>query len=117
MKEYLLIFRGGDAARINAQNNPEEWQAHMMKWKTWMEDLGKQGKFIGGQPLAQNGSVINGTKKKITDGPFAEGKEIVGGYLMIRANDLDEAVKLSNSCPVLDHDGSVEVREIQQLNM
>ena len=117
MNDYLLLFRGGDARRIEEQNDPARWQAHMMKWKTWMESLGQQGKFISGQPLGVDGSVINGSKKAVTDGPFTEGKEIIGGYLMIRANDKAEAVELSKGCPVLEHEGTVEVREIKQLVM
>ncbi|NJO25071.1 MAG: hypothetical protein HC867_03670 [Bacteroidia bacterium] len=117
MNEYLLIFRGGDARRIEQQKDPEQWQAHMLKWKTWMEGLGKDGKFVAGQPLNQEGSVITGTNKVVTDGPFTEGKEIVGGYLIIKAGDLKEAVDLSKGCPLLEHDGIVEVREIQELKM
>ena len=117
MKDYLLLFRGGDAQRIDAQKNPEQWQAHMMKWKTWMESLGQQGKFVAGQPLNPTGSVITGSGKSVTDGPFTEGKEIVGGYLMIKASDQAEAVELSKGCPLLEHEGIVEVREIQQLAM
>ncbi|HUI65351.1 MAG TPA: YciI family protein [Bacteroidota bacterium] len=117
MKEFLLLFRGGDDNRIAAQQSPEKWQQHMMKWKSWMEALGKQGKFLSGQPLAQGGSVIRGGKKVVTDGPFVEGKEIVGGYLMIKARDLGEAVDLSKNCPIFEFDGTVEVREVQQLEM
>jgi hypothetical protein len=117
MKDYLLLFRGGDARRIQEQNDPAKWQAHMMKWKTWMEGLGKAGKFIGGQPLNEDGSVIKGSRKTITDGPFTEGKEIVGGYLMIKANDMAEAVELSKGCPLLEHEGIVEVRELKELSM
>ena len=117
MKDFLLIFRGGAADREEEQKSPEKWQAHMMKWKTWMEDLGKQGKFVGGQPLTEEGSVIHGKKKMVTDGPFAESKEIVGGYLLIKAADLKEAVELSKGCPLLEHDGLVEVRELKELMM
>ena len=117
MKDFLLLFRGGDAERIAQQQNPEEWEKHMMKWKAWMEELGSKGKFSGGQPLTQSGNVIHGKKKVVTDGPFAESKEIVGGYLMIKANDLKEAVTLSKDCPILEHDGTVEVREIQELSI
>ena len=117
MKDYLLLFRGGDARRIDEQKDPEKWQAHMMRWKTWMEKLGKAGKFVSGQPLAQEGAVIHGVKKQVTDGPFTEGKEIVGGYLMIKAGDQAEAIELSKGCPLLEHDGMVEVREIKQLAM
>ena len=117
MKDFLLIFRGGDEHRELEQKSPEKWQAHMMKWKTWMENLGKEGKFLGGQPLSQDGGVIHGKKKLVTDGPFAESKEIVGGYLLIKAADLKEAIEISKNCPLLDHDGLVEVREINELKM
>lgn len=117
MKDYLLIFRGGEAHRIEEQKDPAKWQAHMMKWKSWMENLGKDGKFISGQPLEEGGSVIHGSKKSVTDGPFTEGKEIVGGYLMIKAADLAEAVELSKGCPLLEHEGTVEVRELKELIM
>src|SRR5580765_4300773 len=74
MKEFLFLFRGGDAGRLNDQQSPEQWQQHMMKWKTWMESLTKQGTMTGGQPLTKEGKVLTGSKKKLTDGPFVEGK-------------------------------------------
>ena len=117
MKEFLLIFRGGEEHRQAEQQSPELWQAHMMKWKVWMDNLGKEGKFLGGQPLSQDGGVIHGKKKLVTDGPFAESKEIVGGYLLIKASDLNEAIEISKNCPLLEHDGLVEVREITELKM
>ncbi len=117
MKDFLLLFRGGETERDAQQKSPELWKAHVMKWKTWMESLGKQGKLISGKPLNKEGTVIRGKKKLVTDGPFAESKEIVGGYLMIKAKDLKEAVELSKGCPLFEHDGIVEVRELQELNM
>lgn len=97
------------------RESPENYQQHLVKWKAWMEALGKQGKFIGGQPLSGEGTVISGSEKVVTDGPYVEGKEIVGGYLLVRAHDLKEAVQLSSGCPIFDADGAVEVREVQQL--
>jgi hypothetical protein len=117
MSEYLLLFRGGDAARINEQKSPEKWQAHMQKWMQWMGALTEQGKFVGAQPLNEVGKVVTGTKKVVTDGPFAEGKEMVGGYLICKAGTLDEAVQISKGCPILEHDGIVEVREIKEMKM
>jgi hypothetical protein len=117
MKEFLLLFRGGEEGMSRAKSSPERYQNHMMKWKSWMESLGKQGKFIGGQPLASGGSVISGGKKIVTDGPFVEGKEIVGGYLMIKANDLKDAVEISKNCPIFEYGGIVEVREVEQLQI
>lgn len=117
MSKYMFLFRGGDASRIDAQANPQEWQAHMMKWKTWMDSLAASGKLLGGEPLNKEGKVLTGRAKKITDGPFVEGKEIVGGYLMVNADNLNEAVEISKGCPIFEHDGILEVREVQELNM
>lgn len=113
MKDYLFLFRGGDSAR--GSQSPDEMQKHMQKWVQWMGDLGKQGKLISGQPLQKEGKVVSGNRKKITDGPFAEGKEIVGGYLMVKAKDLNDAVEISKDCPIFEHEGIVEVREVQEM--
>lgn len=116
MREYLFLFRGGDA--INRDQSPEQWQQHMHRWMQWMGDLQKRGQLVGAQPLNQTGKQISGTKKTITDGPFAEGKEIVAGYLMCKANSYEEAVDVAKGCPILEFDnGNVEVREIQELKM
>ena len=113
MKEYLFLFRGG-----NMDLSPEEGQAHMQRWMQWMDGLGKQGKFGGAQPLDKTGRQVTGSKKLVTDGPYAEGKEMVGGYLICKADSYDEAVEISKGCPILEFDsGIVEVREIQELKM
>ncbi|MEO6330740.1 MAG: YciI family protein [Ginsengibacter sp.] len=113
MKEYLLLFRGNDM-----HESPEESQAHMQRWIQWMGELGKQGKFVGAQPLNKTGRQITGSTKIVTDGPFIEGKEMVGGYLICKANSYEEAVEISKGCPILEFEtGIVEVREIQELKM
>ncbi|MBD0332181.1 MAG: hypothetical protein ICV66_05960, partial [Chitinophagaceae bacterium] len=76
------------------------------------------GKFVGAQPLNASGKTVTGNKKVISDGPFMEGKEMVGGYLICKADDYDEAIEISKGCPILEfEDGVVEVREIQELKM
>ena len=113
MKEYLFLFRGN-----GMPESPEEAQAHMQRWRQWMEGLSKQGKFVGAQPLDKTGKKVTGSNKVVTDGPFMEGKEMVGGYLICKANTYDEAVEISKGCPLLEFDGGiVEVREIQELKM
>ena len=113
MKEYLFLFRGG-----NMELPPEEGQAHMQRWMQWMSELSTQGKFVGAQPLDKTGKQVKGDKKLVTDGPFMEGKEMVGGYLICKAGSYDEAVEISKGCPILEFDtGIVEIREIQELKM
>lgn len=115
MKEFLFLFRGGNAA--TAISSPEGWQQHMQKWMDWMQKLAEAGKLIGGQPLTTDGRVVSAKGKKVTDGPFIEGKEMIGGYLLVKANDFNGAVELSTGCPIFQYDGVVEVREIQQMPM
>ena len=116
MKEYLFLFRGGDAGII--QQSPQDQQTHMQKWMHWMGELSRQEKLLSAQPLNKTGKLLVGNKKTVTDGPFSEGKEMVGGYLMCRANNYEEAVEIAKECPILEFDdGIVEVREIQELQM
>jgi hypothetical protein len=116
MAEFLLLFRGGAAA--TAGQSPEQMQAQMQKWVQWMEKLTKQGKMAGAQPLEPAGKTVSGKKKVVSDGPFAEGKELVGGYLVCKADSIEEAVEISKECPLLEHeDGVVEVRAIRSMEM
>ena len=112
MKSYTLLFRGGlDFTTAS----PEEMQGVMMKWKTWMDGLAADGRMLpGGQRLTPGhgaGAVVKG-KDLITDGPFAEGKEVVTGFIAIKAESLEEAAAIAKDCPIYEHEGSTEVREI-----
>lgn len=116
MKEFLLLFRGGNDSM--AAQSPEQAQAHMQRWRDWMTKLGKEGKFVGAQPLNKAGKTVAGQNKVVSDGPFMEGKELVGGYLICKADTIDEAVAISKGCPLLEFaDGVVEVRKIEELSM
>lgn len=116
MAEFLLLFRGGNANA--AGQSPEQMQAQMQKWVRWMDKLAKDGKMVGAQPLEHTGKTVSGKKKVVSDGPFAEGKELVGGYLVCKVNTIEEAVEISKECPLLEHeDGVVEVREGRSMEM
>jgi hypothetical protein len=115
MAEYLMIFRGGDH---NLNDAPEEMQARTQRWYTWMQGLSQKGIMLGAQPLQNSGKVVKGRQKVVTDGPFMEGKEMVGGYLVCKADTYEEAVAISKDCPILEIDnGTVEVREISSMQM
>ncbi len=77
MSDFLMLFRGGDGRM--AEMSPEQTQAHMQKWGQWMGGLQEQGKMLGAEPLAKGGATVSGTKMVVTDGPYLEGKEMVGG--------------------------------------
>ena len=112
---FLYIFRGGVDSEKMAQMSPEQMQKSMDAWFSWINDLRKQGHFKAGEPLFPQGKVLRGKNQTITDGPYAEGKEEVGGYLIVTARDLSHAVELSKGCPIFQNDGSVEVRPIQKM--
>ena len=115
MKEYLLLFRGGDTERKNL--SPQQIEEHMKRWTEWIGSIGQNGKLVGAQPLTPEGRVLKGTSKKLTDGPFVEGKEVLGGYVLVKADNFDEAVKIAGGCPNLEAEsGTVEVREIGSMS-
>ena len=111
--EYMLLFRGTDWDR---RLSLEEIQNVMNRWIVWFDGLTEQGKGRAGQPLTDQGKVISGKKgQTVLDGPFAESKEAVAGYILLQVNTLDEAVEIAKECPGLDYGISVEVRLVDQL--
>jgi len=113
MSEFAFLYRGGEAGR-----SPEQMQQMMQKWMAWFKELGENGHIKDrGQPLERAGKLVQGKRKTVTDGPFAEAKDLIGGFTLIEALDLDQAVELSKGCPIFEVDGAVEVRPIRKLDM
>ena len=111
MSEFTYLFRGRE---VNA--SAEQMQKTMEKWVAWFKDLGAKGHIKDpGHPLEHAGKVVSGKKKVVTDGPFAEAKDVVGGYIIVEAKDLAHAAELAKDCPILQVGGSVEVRPVQKL--
>jgi hypothetical protein len=93
-------------------------QEMMQKWMAWLKDLGQKGHIKDqGQPLERAGKFVKGSQKTVIDGPYAETKDVVGGYTLIEARDLDQAVELAKGCPVFEVDGGVEVRPVMKMDM
>lgn len=107
MEDFMFIFIGGED-KIQALS-PEEMQQHMGQWMAWVEAMSERGEYKGGHPLKPEGKGISGRDKIVTDGPFAELKELVGGYMLISAANIDKAVAIAKDCPVFQFDGQVEV--------
>jgi hypothetical protein len=113
MSEFVYLYRGGEAGR-----SPERAQQMMQKWMAWFKDLAEKGHIKDrGQPLERTGKLVKGKQKAVTDGPFAEAKDLVGGFTLIEARDLDQAVELSKGCPIFEVEGAVEVRPVLKLSM
>ena len=113
MKEFLLVFRN-DYKAVPA-GSPGEMQTMMKKWMDWIGGIAAQNKLVDrGNRLTSDGKVVKGNNV-ITDGPYTEVKELIGGYTLIKAESLDEATELSKNCPILSVGGNVEVREINPM--
>lgn len=108
---YLFVFRN---PADMADPTPEQMQQIFQKWMTWIAAMRAKGVYLGGDPLEDNpAKVLRGPRgAKVTDGPFAEAKEVVAGYMLIAAKSFDEAVTISKDCPGFDVGGTVEVRQV-----
>jgi hypothetical protein len=109
--KFMLIFRGGAVARHDL--SPSELQAHVEKWYRWSDELARQGRGNGGTALDNPGATVRGRERVVTDGPYAESKDLVTGSLIIEAASLDDAVDVARTCPTFEFGGSVEVRLVQ----
>jgi hypothetical protein len=108
----MLVFRGAPPPEAS----PEQMQQVMQKWLTWFDGLKKSGAYSGqGAPLEPSGKVLRGTRRALSDGPYAEAKDLVGGYAIIEARDIDAAVELARGCPIYERDGAVEVRPVRAM--
>jgi hypothetical protein len=108
LNDYLLIFRGPDWDR---DLDIEQTEQTLDRVNAWCEALASQGKVKGGLALRRDGRIVSGKKGQLVlDGPFAESKEAIGGYLILAARDLDEAVAVAQECPTLEYGISIEVR-------
>ncbi len=114
MEKFMLIFHGG---QINGAS-PEQMQSHMGKWMAWIDKLNKTQQYVSGEPLLPGGKIIMGKSgKTVTDGPYTEGKEVVGGFFIIKAKDMNEAVAISKDYPDFDAGGTVQVRQVMKVDM
>ncbi len=108
--EYMLLFRGNV---WHKGLSPEQMQTIASQWMAWFNRLTEEGKAIAGNPLENEGKVVSGHNGRVVaDGPFAESKETIGGYFLLRVNSLDEAVSIAQECPGLKYGAVIEVRPV-----
>jgi predicted ester cyclase len=142
MKQFLILFREPDG-RMDPHTE-EDIRQHRQDWQLWMDNLVAEKRLAGGKPLTLSGNIIKGPRRKmnktlhqqpheatqqsgkstrqreatqqqITEGPYKTGTEIVGGFLLINAANLEEATAITQTCPIFDFDGFAEVREIMDM--
>ena len=106
---YMLIFRGTDWYK---GLSPEEMQQISDKWMAWFKGLMASGKAVAGNPLEREGKIVSGKNRVVSDGPFAESKETIGGYFLLKVNTMDEALAIAKDCPGLPFGIRVEVRPV-----
>jgi hypothetical protein len=112
--QFLLLFRH---SQEGPDPTPQEMEQVMGKWMAWMKGMGARGEFAGANRLQETGKVLRGPNgSNLTDGPFVEGKEIVGGYVIVTAKDLAAATAIARGCPGLAMGSTiVEVRPVEPL--
>ncbi len=110
MKDYLFVYRND--FKNQPSGSPEELQAIMKKWMDWMGGIAAQNKLVSqGNRLGSEGRVVK-PGNVITDGPYTEIKELIGGYTVVKAESFEEAAEMAKGCPILEVGGNVEVRDI-----
>lgn len=109
MKNFMMLFR--DVPNPNNNASQEDQYAEYQRWQQWIDGMSAHVKYLGGEALGFEGKTLS-ADGSITDGPYAEIKEIIGGYIIIEAEDLNQALKMANGCPVLENNGCVEVRDV-----
>jgi len=110
MEEFMLLMKGDDSAEIS----PDEMQQRMHDYMEWMKGIAGKGNYVAGQPLLPTGNHLTDRETVLTDGPFLEPKEIIGGYIILKAEHLDQATEIAKTCPLLRH-CEIYVRPLMQV--
>lgn len=109
MAKFMYLFRSNPTAFRSM--SPEQMQQTMKKWMDWKDVLEKGGHIKQlGERLDGTGKVVRGKAKAITDGPYVEVKDSIQGYMLLEAKDMDQALEFAQGCPILESDGTVEIR-------
>ena len=117
MSKYILFLH--ERTTLDESMSPEEIQSVISEYQAWSQEMGDAGRMLGGQKLtSDSGRLLTGFESSltVTDGPMAEAKEVIGGFFEIEAATYDEAVDVAQSCPHLKFGGTIELRQIDQID-
>ena len=116
MSQFVFLFRSTPAAQQDALGTPERAQQSLEVWLAWIRELEANGYLSErGLPLERTGRVVRGAEREVTDGPYVEAKDMVLGFIVVEARDLDQAAEIASGCPIALGGGSVEVRPVMPL--
>ena len=110
MKDFMLIFMGEDYQSMGM--DPEQMQDRYGRWFAWNQKMRADGVVKNGEALHTEAKRVSGKDRVVTDGPFVEGKDLVGGFYIVQATDMDGALKIAEGYPDYDIGGTVEIREV-----
>lgn len=112
MPTYLLFLH--EDPSVFARVSPEEMQNIIQKYSSWKQRMLKAGVLTGGEKL-QDGTGRVLRRNSVTDGPYTESKEVIGGFFQIRADNYEQAVQAASDCPHLEY-GTIEIREVEPVS-
>lgn len=111
MPDFLYLYRGTEP--VTSGLSPQQMQDYLSRFRTWAMGLTADGKMRAGAPLAPPAKTLRGgTASPVVDGPYAEAKDVIGGYSVVTTPTFDDAVALARGCPFLELGGTVEIRPI-----
>lgn len=116
MAKFMLVLF--DNPSDYASMTPQQMQELIKDYGRWADQMGKEGKLLGGEKLTEEGGKIltgKGPKAVLTDGPYAETKEVLSGYFTIKADSYDEAVAIARTCPHIVYGCSTHIRRIDEM--
>jgi len=117
MPNYMLLLHD-DPQAFSGDITPAQMQAIIAEYRSWSGKLAAAGRLVGGEKLADEGGkqmTLSGGKPRVVDGPYAEAKEVVGGYFTISADSYEHAVELCMDCPHLKYGARIDVRRVEQM--
>ena len=113
MSDFVFLFHSAEADYREAMGTPERAQRSLLTWLAWIRELEAKGQLKNpGQPLERTGMIVRADRREVIDGPYAEAKDLVLGFLVVEARDLEQAAELSTGCPMLAGGGWVEIRPV-----
>lgn len=118
MSDFVFLLRSREADYQEAMGTPERAERSLKAWLVWIHELETKGLLKNpGLPLERSGKTVRGSKLDVTDGPFTEAKDIVLGFIVVQARDLDHALEIARGCPLVLGGGAVEIRPVMEAPM